>query len=38
VKARRAVAAAMAEDRRAMEGSFFQLRVPGVLVLREAGE
>jgi Streptococcus thermophilus bacteriophage Gp111 protein len=38
LKARRAVAAAMAEDRRAMEGSFFQLTVPGVLVLREAGE
>ena len=37
-KARRAVAAAMAEDRRAMEGSFFQLTVPGVLALREAGE
>ena len=38
VKARRAVAAAMAEDRRAIEGSFFQLTVAGVLVLREAGE
>ena len=38
VKARRAVAAAMAEDRRAMEGSFFQLTVPGVLALHEAGE
>ena len=37
VKARRAVAAAMAEDRRAMEGSFFQLTVPGVLALRAAG-
>ena len=33
---RRAVAAAMAEDRRAMEGSRFALTVPGLLVLRAA--
>src|SRR5690349_3692493 len=31
VKTRIATARAMAEDRRAMEGSFFQLTVPGVL-------
>ena len=35
-KARRAVAAAMAEDRRGMEGSRFALTVPGLLVLRAA--
>ena len=35
-KARRAIAAAMAEDRRAMEGSRFALTVPGLLALREA--
>ena len=37
-KARRAVAAAMAmaEDRRAMEGSRFALTVTGLLALREA--
>ena len=38
IKARIATARAMAEDRHAMEGSFFQVTVAGVLVLREAGE
>ena len=36
VKARLAVARAMATDRRAMEGSFFGLTVVGLLVVREA--
>ena len=36
VKARIATARAMAEDRRAMEGSRFGLTVVGVLALREA--
>ena len=36
-KARIATARAMAEDRRTMAGSFFQLTVAGVFVLREAG-
>jgi len=35
-KARLATAMAMAEDRRAMEGSFFGLTVVGLLVAREA--
>ena len=36
MKARIATARAMAEDRRAMEGSRFGLTVVGVLALREA--
>ena len=35
-KARRAVAAAMAEDRRGMEGARFALTLPGVAALRAA--